>query len=275
VRRPACNCRHLRLNRRALARRAFGSASGPNAAVVAAAAGTLGAERPGGAGLAPLGGQPGGAGGVRGASPPWASRMGAATPSEAGSAAASRSGRRPITAPAALSWDEQSREPFWDENSLASILSEMTLVKRDAARRARSERRRAREQERSKRTGGPVAHANRYGISTTCLYDSRGNSAASSWDKLPLFGAKKKVDLRRRRHAIAPITRRIHARPWLPVEQSGKLFGEPPTHAKKPRSRRGRDDGSSVCSAETLEVTGQGAATKLAPLQTALRPETR
>ena len=115
----------------------------------------------------------------------------------------------------------------------------------------------------------------RDGISTTCLYDSRGNSAASSWDKLPLFGAKKKVDLRRRRHAIAPITRRIHARHWLPVEQSGKLFGEPPTHAKKPRSRRGRDDGSSVCSAETLEVTGQGAATKLAPLQTALRPETR
>lgn len=112
-------------------------------------------------------------------------------------------------------------------------------------------------------------------LAAAFAYDSRGNSAASSWDKLPLFGAKKKVDLRRRRHAIAPITRRIHARPWLPVEQSGKLFGEPPTHAKKPRSRRGRDDGSSVCSAETLEVTGQGAATKLAPLQTALRPETR
>ena len=31
----------------------------------------------------------------------------------------------------------------------------------------------------------------------------------------------------------------------------------------------------SIRQPETLEVTGQGAATKLAPLQTALRPETR
>ena len=242
------------------------------------------ARTSGSAALAPLaGGAAGDAAVVApvGAQPWWVHRVdtakSAGAQSEGGQRGmSSRSRMRPITAPAALSWDESSREPYWDENSLASILSEMSVVKSVAARRARSERRKAREQEKQKRTGAPVVHTSRYGISTMCLYDSRGKSAASSWEKLPIYAGKKKQDVRRRRMAIAPLSLSIHPRPWLPVEQSGKLFGSPRNPEKKKKRTHGRSPSPSTAGGDSFEVEGT-AMGKLKPLGPGgkCRPETR
>lgn len=212
----------------------------------------------------------------------------------------SRASHRPTTSPAALGRADD--DSVCSVGSLTSILTEMTLVKQAAARRSRSEARKKAEAEKKKRKGGPVTHASRYGVSTTCLYDARGLSSKSSWDKLPLFRVEKTTKPRRRRGAIAPVSRRIHAQPWMPVKQSNGFFGEPPPETdvskrkKKKRLERqrtlnenrmncldadsiGEDTWASCASTEMPHIkpkpmlTRGGSRASLAVV--ALRPETR
>lgn len=135
-----------------------------------------------------------------------------------------------------------SKRSCWDEASVASqasflsILTEMSVVKRqhDHEQRLEKRRERRRKEKKERARRGPVDHPARFDVSTTTLFDRTGSRARSAW-----------LQVTPQRHSEPPRPpRRARERrartpaPWKPVGGLSTYFGDPPLHELTPKLRK-------------------------------------